>query len=378
MLLKKYLIFAFLFSSIFAFDVHVNIHNATTNSSGQVDQLSIIDLSKGMFEIGNQSNIEGSTIFKDINTSVENLLISGMLNGVRYTSRVTNDNAHYHADIEVYDSTTEFAGVTVSVPYLVYYVFEDQVYIQKRLVFRNESNPPKTINAPDAVRLHLPAEGDNIDYLTVKSGTMPIKMVSQKTDDGQIVNTALKPGVTEVDFAYYVPYNQDGISIAEKFYYNMDHIHVFVSPAKTEIKNDRLALISVDDAEDFAAYSISSAEKGDVLMLDIKGNGFSHEQMHNTESQASSNQGRIFTDSRKVLSTASLTTIFITVLLLIIIVMSFINSKDDSFNDKERQLKQLRSELLTALKACDSVTEAKIIRKRLSKIYESLDALNAL
>lgn len=365
---------------LLATDIRVVLVNGTNDGPGKADQVIIMDLSQGMSPIANQGPVSGEVHFHGLNISPPfNLLIQANLDGVTYSGRMMESSpapsGEFTTQVVVYDSSTEPEGLNVTYPFFYVMVQPDDLYIQKRMVFENHSEPARTFQSPDGVvEFHLPKDSMRLDFVTFKSGTMPLRVVPMEGKQGQTVPKPLKPGHTELDVAYYQPYDADGTTVKEIVYYPIEHFHLFVSPANIGVFGEGMVNQGVDQDNNMAIYAFTDLQAGQKISFTLSGQGVSPQQA------PSQSQGRVIIGSRYDRSLE----ISIVIALLIIGVAS-IGYNWNRENPEEEQvsrrdaLRDQRKELLKEYQALTSngqeasIADKDRILNRLVTIYKALD-----
>lgn len=342
-LLKQILIVLVLFSGLLAGDLRVTIFNGTKNAPGYADRVVLMDISKGMVELATISDVKDAVTFSDVYSSGQNqYLIKASLNGVNYSTTFVPSSTvtAWETSITVYETREQISDLHVSVPFFVIYAFEERLYIQKRLVLENHSNPPVSfIGSPGLISIHIPENVTQLDNLTFKNSSMPIRTQPINTDKGQVIANALKPGSSEVDLAYYLPYESSQAVLTEKVSYDIDPFHVYVMPISMQISAPGLSRKGTDNENGYAIYAISNVKAETEITFHISGQGMSETALQQQQQQ---NRGRVVVEHRLDMSTKL---VFAGVLILLILIALFI-----SISSQNDDLKQVSMEMLNEQK----------------------------
>ncbi len=368
-------------SLLLAGDLRVNIINGTSNTPGQADRVVLMDISTGMTEIDAITNANGSVTFRNLKAERDNrFLIQGYVGGVTYSSvfAPTAGVTAWETSITVYDHQDEVTDLTVTVPYFVIYAFEDRLYIQKRLIFENKSNPPVTFSkTPGLIKVHIPEDVLQLDYLTFKSETMPLRTQAIKTDNGQVLPNALKPGISEVDIAYYLPYESGSAVVTEKIRYDIDHFHVYTMPLSLNISSPGLSREGTDNENGLAIYAINQVSAGTNMQIQVSGQGMAENQEHEHEQQQ--NDGRIVVEHRLPTSTKLVLSGVLIMLIFLALFISITQQTSDLKQESVDMLKRQKQALLFEYSKAtnskvDQVVQDKILHQLVS-VYKTLDRI---
>jgi len=379
--MKKMTFFILTLSSIavLAGDLRVNIINGTAKSAGKADQVTLMDLSSGMTPIASESQVNGSITFSDVNSGTQNrYLIQVQYDGVSYTESFTPSTGveAWETSVTVYERSENTSELVTSIPYYAVYASENELYVQKRLVIENHSNPPVTyMKSPGIVGVHIPENIIRIDQITFKSSDMPLKTQTIDTETGQVLPNAIKPGMSEIDIAYYLPYEGNQATISEKIYYDIDHFHVYTLPTTLHISAPGLVSEGKDSENGWANHAIDQVKAGTTIEFMISGQGITEAQ---AQSQAQSQQGggRIVVENRIPMSTEL---VLSGVLIMLILLALFISITSQSADLKQESIGMLKEQKKSLLKqyslSSDSSQEQDKILNQLYSVYKTLDRI---
>jgi len=100
---------------------------------------------------------------------------------------------------------------------------------------------------------------------------MPLKTQTIDTETGQVLPNAIKPGMSEIDIAYYLPYEGNQATISEKIYYDIDHFHVYTLPTTLHISAPGLVSEGKDSENGWANHAIDQVKAGTTIEFMISG-----------------------------------------------------------------------------------------------------------
>ena len=383
---RKFIPFAVLVAvlvplSLGAVNLEVSILNGTTQKPGRVDRLIIADPMAGMQPLVTRENVAGTVFLPNIKP-VRMIIVQGIVNGVTYNQAVNvpvTAPDTLQATLTVYEETSSDQGLTVEMPYFVIFAVGDTLEVQKRLAFKNESSPPRAMKRKEGlIRFYVPEKAD-LQYTTIKHGTMPLKVVPRMLGGGKAgLDAPLRPGETQVDVGYFYPYSYPSTTLKEVFYYDVSHIHVFVSPMSLTVSAPGLIREGEQKDRNLAIYSIAHMSAGDTLTFSLSGRSMSPSEAAQTQGGG---EGQIevrnrLSFKRTLLFSGGMTLI----LVLVLIWMTFFNNPGLSPREAEALLaekKRLETELAT-LEARGSLRakHRKQLKQRIAKLEKTLQGLN--
>lgn len=381
-MIQRLLLLSLIVGISYAGDLRVNIINGTTGKPGQAELVALLDLTSGMVPVASAEDVTKSTTFSDVSSGTQSqYLIRATSGGATYSAMFvpTVGVSAWETSITVYESSETVQGVNASVPFFVIYGFKDKLYIQKRFNLDNISNPPMTFTGnPGVIKVHVPDNVTEIESFTYKSGTMPIATQAIKTDQGQVIPNPLKPGITDIDISYYVPYDPAGTSLSEVVGYDIEHFHVYTMPISLNLTAPGLSREGTDNENGLAIYAIETVKAGKTLNFQVSGEGMAEngEDEHAHDEQPS---GRIVIENRLDSNTELLIAAILVMSVLIALFVSVTQQNDDLKQDSIQMLKDQKSDLLkqyAALdQAADDSSESDKILYRLVSVYKTLDRI---
>ncbi|NQT64231.1 MAG: hypothetical protein HQ556_14825 [Candidatus Marinimicrobia bacterium] len=364
-------------------DLRVNIVNGTKNESGKADRVALIDLTAGMAEVASASNVVKSTTFSDVASGSQNqYLVRATLGGVNYSAMFvpTPGVTAWETSLTVYESSETIHDVNASVPFFVIYGFDDKLYIQKRIVLENLSSPPVTFSAsPGLAKVHVPENVTELENLTFKSGTMPVRTGPIDSDNGQVLPNPIKPGKSEIDLSYYVAYDPSGTSLTELVGYAIDHFHVYTMPLDLSISAPGLSREGTDSENGLAIYAIEGVKAGTMLEFQVSGKGISESGTDDHDHSEQQNTGKIVIENRIDSSIELALAGVLVMALLISLFVSVTQQSEDLKQESIDLLKKQKSDLLKQYaKLGDTSTDADAKDKllyQLVSVYKTLDRI---
>ena len=380
--LKQLLILPLMISISFAGDLRVNIINGTLNEPGKADRVVLVDLAAGMVEIAAATNVVKSTTFSEVASTGQNqYLVRATLGGVSYSAMFvpTPGVTAWETSLTVYESTETIHDVNASVPFFVIYGFEDKLYIQKRIILENVSAPPMTFaGSPGVANVHVPKNITELEYLTFKSGSMPLKTAPIDTEHGQVLPNPIKPGVSEIDMAYYTAYDPNGTTLTELVGYDIDHFHVYAMPIDLHVSAPGLSREGTDNENGLAIYALENVKAGTLLEFQVSGQGMPESGPSEHEHQEQ-NTGKIVIENR---IDANIELALAGVLIMAILIALFVSVTQQSEDLKLESVAMLKAQKANLLKDYAQLENSSADKEeldrvlyRLVSVYKTLDRI---
>ncbi len=381
-ILKQLLFIQLLLVFAIAGDLRINIMNGSLHESGRADMVSVKDLGVGMVEIGSATDVIGSTTFSNVSSgSQSQYLIQATLNDITYSTTFvpTPTTTAWETNITVYESEENVRDVNASVPFFVIYAFEDKLYIQKRLILENVTNPPISfLTSPGLINVHVPENVTEIEYLTFKNGSMPISTSPIKTETGQVLPNPIKPGITEIDMAYYLPYDGSNSTVTELVGYDIDHFHVYTMPIDLKISLPGLSREGTDNENGLAIYAMEQVKAGKLLEFQVSGQGMS-ENDPDQHANHQQNSGKIVVETRTDMNTGLLISAVLIMAIVIALFISVSQQNEDMKQGSIQMLKDQKNALLTQYasfgESDEESSERDKVLYQLVSVYKTLDRI---
>ncbi|MCH8091964.1 MAG: hypothetical protein IIC57_06425, partial [Proteobacteria bacterium] len=186
-------------------------------------------LSGGMETVASQANVSGSTTLTGFEAPDDTpVLVQAKRDDISYNTQVRFTDGHAAVDITVYDVTDTPENIRATVPATGFLLrrADNTLIIDRTWDVFNESDPPRAwLSEAGSFRFYLP-ENHTLMHLTVQSGTMPINQGIMPTEDPEISTLyyAMKPGKTQIQLRYRVPYDDEHFAYRETALYDQDDI----------------------------------------------------------------------------------------------------------------------------------------------------------
>jgi hypothetical protein len=203
------------------------VTNGTTSKPAAGDDVVLLSLGQGMQESGRtQTDAKGHFSLK---------LDDG---GGPHLIRVIHQDVTYHrmappgttsVEVEVYDVAKKVEGISVTADVMRFQAQGSELQGIRLFAVNNTSNPPRTQMTEPTFEFYLP-EGAQIDQgMAMTAGGQPINSapVPQKEKNRYGFIFPLRPGETQFQVAYHLPYNGSA-SINPRALYGAQHFVVML------------------------------------------------------------------------------------------------------------------------------------------------------
>ncbi|MGH9512331.1 MAG: carboxypeptidase regulatory-like domain-containing protein [Terriglobales bacterium] len=262
------------------------VTNGTTNRPAAGDEVILIKLAQGMEEAGH-AKTEASGKFS---LALEN-------DGQPHLIRVIHQDVTYHrmappgttsVEVEVYDVAKKVAGVTAVADLMYLQAQRGQLGISRIFAVNNLSKPPRTQMSGQNFEFYLPqdAQIDSGQAQTAGGQWVDSEPVQQAEKGLFAFAFPLRPGQTEFQISYHLPYNGKA-TIDPKLIYPLDHFVVIMpqaiqfSPAQPGVYEDK----QPPSPPGAIAEVASKARPGQKLAFDISGSGVLQDENANSSSE---------------------------------------------------------------------------------------------
>ena len=263
-------------SAAFAQNITGTVTNGTTGKPAAGDEVTLLSLSQGMQEVGStKTDAQGKfTLAAPTDTGAPHM-VRATHNGVNYFPQggplmpgATT------AQITVYDSAKKIDGLSQTVEVDRYEAQGDQLQGIALFAIRNESKPPRTLDADQTFEFVLPA-GATVDQGMAKSpGGQPLNMppTETATKGRYAYSFPLKPGETQFQVGYHVPY-KGAASFAPKPLAEVQHFVVMTPPGITFAPKDKQRFQSMPDNSGASVMVATNVKPGEDLSFTLSGSG---------------------------------------------------------------------------------------------------------
>ena len=168
-------------------------------------------------------------------------------------------------DLTVYDSTTSDENIQVSNAHLVIYAGYGALDALQVMRFNNVGDRTFIGTGGTTLKLTLPSG--------VMSPSADEGSGIQFTSEGAVLTNPVPPGVTDVNFSYFIPYEGSSVIISQRVDYPTADFHLLVQDTGVKITSNTLAQGNVQDlgGTSFLDYSAGNLARGVDLDASFSG-----------------------------------------------------------------------------------------------------------
>jgi hypothetical protein len=250
------------------------VKNGTTDKPDANDDVVLISLSQGMQESGKaKTDAKGNFSVKLDDTKIPHLV------------RVIHQGVTYHkmappgttsVDVQVFDVGKKVDGISVTADVMRFQAQGNRLEGIRLFAVNNTSSPARTQMNDQNFEFFLP-DGATIDQsMAMTAGGQPINSdpVPQKEKNRYAFVYPLRPGETQFQVVYHLPYNGSA-SVTPKLLYGAQHFVVMVPKSMQFTANSGTAFQAMDDPRqsDAVVQVVSNAEAQQPLGFKITGTG---------------------------------------------------------------------------------------------------------
>jgi hypothetical protein len=248
------------------------VKNSTTGKPAGGDEVVLLNLAEGMQEAARtKTDAKGNFSFNLSDTGSPHL-IRVIHQGVTYHRMAPPGTTSVEA--QVYDVAKKVDGISVTADVMRIQAENNNLEVVRVFAINNASNPPKTQMNDQNFEFYLP-EGAQVDQAMAKTaGGQPVNSsaVPQKEKNRYAFIFPLRPGETQFQISYHLPYNGQA-TLDPKSLYAMDHFVVmlpksmqFSGPASFQSMQD-------PQQSDSLVQVVSNAQPSQALAFKISGTG---------------------------------------------------------------------------------------------------------
>jgi hypothetical protein len=270
----SFLLVCVLLASAFAQDLTGNVKNSTTNKPAAGDDVVLLSLGQGMEESGRtKSDAKGNFTLK-LDDATKPHLVRVIHQGVTYHRMAPPGTTS--VEVEVYDVSKKLEGITVTADVRRFQAQGNELQGICLFAVSNASDPPRTQMNDQNFEFYLP-EGAQVDQsMAMTAGGQPINSapVPQKEKDRYAFVFPLRPGETQFQVSYHLPYSGEA-SFNPKTLYGARHF-VVVLPKSiqfTAASGTNFQAMNDPRQGDAVVQVASNTTAGDPLGFKISGTG---------------------------------------------------------------------------------------------------------
>jgi len=269
------------------------VTNRTTNQPAAGDDVVLLSLSQGMQEADRTTtDAKGHFTLKLDDAAAPHLV------------RVIHQKVTYHhmappgttsVAVDVYDVLEKVVGVGLTADVMRLQVRGNQLEAIRLFVISNKSTPPRTQMNDQSFEFYLPAGAEVVQGMAMTSGGQPVNSapVPQKEKDRYAFVFPLRPGDTELQVGFRIPYNGH-VTINPHALYAARHFVVMLPKSMqfTGGPNTPFQVVADPKQPDTTVEVASNTTVGQPLSFSLSGTGVLSEGSENQggENQSAENQ----------------------------------------------------------------------------------------
>ena len=249
------------------------VTNGTTSKPASGAEVTLLSLAQGMTEIGHTKS-DGTGRFRLEYTD----------SGTPHLVQVTYQDAQYYAmaapgtnsvQVQVYDSAKKLDGISTTVEILRLQSDGSTLQIQHLYAVQNASKPARTLIGDHPYEIALPS-GAVIDQAAARApggeplNVMPDAIQGQK--DRYSFSFPLRPGETQFQVAYHLPYSGGQATVEATVLHNVQHF-VAMLPTSMRFTATGIAFLPMAEEKTVNVQVATNAHAGDRIVMNISGTG---------------------------------------------------------------------------------------------------------
>jgi hypothetical protein len=265
--------FALLLTSASAQTLTGKVTNGTTKKPDAGDDVVLLSLGQGMQESGRtQTDAKGNFSVK-LDDATSPHLVRIIHQGVTYHRMAPPGTTS--VEVQVYDVAKKVEGISVTADVMRFQAQGNELQGIRLFAVDNTSEPPRTQMNDQSFEFYLP-DGAQVDQsMAMTAGGQPINSapVPQKQKDRYAFVFPLRPGETQFQVTYHLPYSGEA-SFDPKTLYGAKHF-VVVMPKSMQFAAPGAAFQAMNDPRqgDAIVQVASDTTAGQKLAFKISGTG---------------------------------------------------------------------------------------------------------
>ena len=258
--------------------VRARVQNGTRHEPGTAEKVTVYQLRGGMQPIRELGAVTGQFELAELDVDLSlPYLVQLQAGGVNYNELVRfSESAHADLQFTVYDVTTEWDDVAVSLARTTLERRGSVLSAQTHYVVENRSEPPRTLYDPGGTfRFTLPPGLRELHAVTASSASgVAVPQPTELEADGSIyvARTAFKPGSTEIAVSYDVDYATEELIWREVAIYDIPTMVILVSPSDVHVDvAAEWEKLDPGPASRFLVLRRNGVRKGQILTASFRG-----------------------------------------------------------------------------------------------------------
>jgi hypothetical protein len=260
------------------------VTNGTTNKPAAGDDVVLLSLAQGMEESGRtQTDAKGNFSVK-LDNATNPHLVRVIHQGVTYHRMAPPGTTS--VEVQVYDVASKVEGISVTADVMRFQAQGSELQGIRLFAVNNASAPPRTQMSDQSFEFYLP-DGAQVDQsMAMTAGGQPINSapVPQKQKNRYAFVFPLRPGETQFQVSYHLPYSGDA-SFDPKPLYAAKHFVVVLPKSMQFTASSGAAFQAMNDPrqEDAVVQVASDTTAGQPLAFKISGTGTMSDEAEETK-----------------------------------------------------------------------------------------------
>jgi hypothetical protein len=268
------------------------VTNGTTQKPAVGDDVVLIKLGQGMEEAGRTKTDPKGGFSFTLDDAAGPHLVRAIHQGVTYHRMAPPGTSS--VDVQVYDVGKKIAGISLTADVMRFQAQGSELQAIRLFAVANSSDPPRTQMNDQNFEFYLP-EGAQIDQAeAMTAGGQPLKSmpVPQKERNRYAFVFPLRPGETQFQLAFHMPYNGEA-TIDPKALYASQHFVVMLPKSMQFAAETAAAFQTMKDPRqsDATVQVASNTKPGQVLAFKISGTGLMSDQSASDEGNGAQQGG---------------------------------------------------------------------------------------
>jgi hypothetical protein len=248
--------------------------NRTTNQPAAGDDVVLLSLSQGMQEADRAKTDSKGHFTLKLDDAAAPHLVRAIHQGVTYHHMAPPGTTS--VEVDVYDVLKKVAGISVTADVMRLQVRGNQLEGIRLFAVDNKSTPPHTQMNDQNFEFYLPDGAEVVQAMAMTAGGQPVNSspVPQKEKDRYAFVFPLRPGQTEFQVAFQMPYSGQ-VSIHPRPLYGAQHFVVMLPKSMQFTAGPNAPFQVIADAKqpDTTVEVASNTSVGQPLDFSISGAG---------------------------------------------------------------------------------------------------------
>jgi hypothetical protein len=267
------------------------VTNGTTGGSAAGVEVTLLSLAQGMTETAHAKTDAAGHFRVNYPDAGMPHLVQVTHQGVNYfTMAAPGTNS---VQVQVYDSAKKLEGIATTVEIMRLQSDGNSLQVLHIYAVQNASKPARTLVGDHSYEIALP-HGAVLDEAAARApGGEPINAMPEAVkgeEDRYAFNFPLRPGETQFQLAYHLPYSGGQATVNATLLHNVQHF-VAMLPTSMRFSATGAAFSPMPQEKDANVQVATNAHSGDRIVMTISGTGLLADE-NNQAGQVPSNGAR--------------------------------------------------------------------------------------